>query len=390
MKRQAILCFASVYWDDPLITPQQIALQLARRFDILYVEPSPCAPYLRDVGRNRRWLRAGRSLKRVADGLTVYSPPPMLPLKTRVPLLNLVSQRWVRPFVLRAAASIGMERPVLFTYLPHLHATARTYGERAVCYYCIDDMGALTRVIDPAVVEGFERALLAKTDLVFTTSRGLKARLSARHPDVRLVPNGSDPDLYAAALAPETPVAAELSGLPGPVLGYSGLLDYRVDQDLIVEVARRRPGWSFVFVGPVRTPVSRLEALPNVRFVPSQAQEALPSFLKGFTVALIPYAIGPMVRFIYPTKLNDYLGAGLPVVTTMLPELEGCPAEIVSRVSGADEFIAAVERLVPSRADDDAIAARVRYARDNSWERRAALIADAIEARLGEGPACAS
>jgi hypothetical protein len=390
VKRQAILYFASVYWDDPRITPQQIALQLARRFDVLYVEPSPCAPYLRDVGRNRRWLRAGRSLMRVADGLTLYSPPPMLPLKTRVPLFNLVSQRWVRPFVRRAAASIGMDRPVLFTYLPHLYVTAGTYGERAVCYYCIDDMGALTRVINPAVVEGFERALLTKTDLVFTTSRGLQARLSARHPDVRLVPNGSDPELYAAALVGDTPVAPEVSGLPGPVLGYSGLVDYRVDQDLIAEVARRRPGWSFVFVGPVRTPVSRLDALPNVRFVASQPQAALPSFFKGFTVALIPYTIGPMVRFIYPTKLNDYLGAGLPVVATMLPELEGCPADIVSRVAGPDEFVAAVERLAASRGEPAAVAARVVYARENSWERRAALIADAIEARLEEGSACAS
>jgi hypothetical protein len=390
VKRQAILYFASVYWDDPRITPQQIALQLGRRFDVLYVEPSPCAPYLRDLGRNRRWLRTGRPPVRVADGLTVYSPPPMLPLKTRVPLFNLVSQRWVRPFVRRAAASIGMEQPVLFTYLPHLHATAGTYGERAVCYYCIDDMGSLTRVINPAVVEGFERALLAKTDLVFTTSRGLQARLSARHPDVRLVPNGSDPELYAAALSPETPVAPELSGLGSPVLGYSGVVDYRVDQELIAEVARRRPGWSFVFVGPVRTPVSRLAALPNVRFMASQPQSALPSFFKGFTVALIPYTIGPMVRFIYPTKLNDYLGAGLPVVATMLPELEGCPEDIVSRVSGPDEFTAAVERLVASRDDRDAISARVAYARENSWERRAAVIAGAIEARLGEGPTCAS
>ena len=380
--RQAILYFASVHWDDPMITPQQIALQLAGRYDVLYVEPSPCALYVRDPARNRRWLRAGRPPRRIADGLAVYMPPPVLPLKTRVPFFNRASQRWVRPFVRRAAASLGMQRPALFTYLPHLHASVGAYGERAVCYYCIDDMGALTRVIDPSVMAGFERDLLTKADVVFTTSRGLQQGLLARHRDVRLVPNGSDPALYAAALLPETPVAAAISGLPAPVLGYSGLVDFRIDQALVSEVARRRPAWSFVFVGPVRTSVSALAALPNVRFTSAQPQAALPSFFKGFSVGLVPYALGPMVRFIYPTKLNDYAGAGLPVVATMLPELEGLSPDIVACARGADEFIAAVERLAPTRWAPDLVQVRLRFAAENSWERRAEAIGDGIDAVL--------
>jgi hypothetical protein len=288
----------------------------------------------------------------------------------------------VRPFVRRAAASLGMKRPVLFTYLPHLHASVGRYGERAVCYYCIDDMGSLTRVIDPTVVAGFERDLLAKADLVFTTSRGLQQRLLARHRDVRLVPNGSDPALYAAALAPETPVAAEISGLRAPVLGYSGLVDFRIDQGLVAEVARQRPAWSFVFVGPVRTSVSTLAALPNVRFVSAQPQAALPSLFKGFSVGLVPYALGPMVRFIYPTKLNDYAGAGLPVVATMLSELEGLSPDIVERAQSADDFIAAVERLAPTRWAPDLVRLRLAFAAENSWARRASVIADGLDAVL--------
>ena len=382
MMRQAVLYFASVFWDDPVGTPQQVALQLAQRYDVLYVEPSPCTVYLRDAGRNRRWLHAGRSLRRIAAGLSVYAPPPMLPLKTRVPLFNRVSQRWVRPFVRRAAASLGMERPVLFTYLPHLHVSVGFYGERAVCYYCVDDMGSLTRVIDPAVVAGFERDLLAKADLVFTTSRGLQRRFAAWHREAILVPNGSDPALYAAALAPSTPTASEVSGLDAPVLGFSGLVDFRLDQALIAEVARRRPGWSFVFVGPVRTSVSTLARLSNVRFVPAQPQAALPSFFKAFSVGLVPYANGPMVRYIYPAKLNDYLGAGLPVVSTMLPELEELPKHIVTRIAGADEFIAAVEHLAPSRWTPDLVRSRLVFAAENSWARRAMVIADRIDAVL--------
>lgn len=382
MMRQAVLYFASVFWEDPMGTPQQVALQLAQRYDVLYVEPSPCAVYLREARRNRRWLRAGWSLRPITAGLHAYAPPPMLPLKTRVPLFNRVSQRWVRPFVRRAAASLGMERPVLFTYLPHLHVSVGSYGERAVCYYCVDDMGSLTRLINPAVVAGFERDLLSKADLVFTTSRGLQRRFAAWHREAILVPNGSDPALYAAAVAPETPVAAEISGLRAPVLGYSGLVDFRIDQRLVAEVARRRPAWSFVFVGPVRTSVLMLAALPNVRFVSPQPQAALPSFFKGFSVGLVPYALGPMVRFIYPTKLNDYAGAGLPVIATMLSELEGLSPDIVERARSADDFIAAVERLAPTRWSPDFVRSRLAFAAENSWARRASAIAEGIDAVL--------
>ena len=89
-----------------------------------------------------------------------------------------------------------------------------------------------------------------------------------------------------------------------------------------------------------------------------------------------------MVRHIYPAKLNDYLGAGLPVVSTMLPELEELPKHIVTRIAGADEFIAAVEHLAPSRWTPDLVRSRLVFAAENSWARRAVVIADRIDAVL--------
>lgn len=384
MSRTPLLYFASVFWDDPQITPQQIARRLADRYDVLYVEPSPRSVYLREPANNVRWLRAGRSLRQVAEGLHVYSPPPMLPLKTRLPSFNVISHAFIRPFVRRVWRSLGYGPPVLFAYLPHVYTAVGRYGERLVCYYCIDNMGALDGVIDPGIVAGYERRLVDQSDLVFTTSRGLRERLAAFHRDVTVVPNGSDPDLYAEALHEDTVVAEPLRGIAGPVLGFSGLVDFRLDQALVAEVARRRPDWTFVFVGPVRTSVAALTSFGNVRFVPSQPQSALPSFFKGFSVALIPYTLGPMVQFIYPTKLNDYLGAGVPVVSTGLPELDGFSDAIVTRVRGADAFIGAVERALPLRHDRAAVAARVAFARENSWQARADVIATRLDACLAE------
>jgi hypothetical protein len=111
--------FSSVYWDDPFMNPQQIALQLSKRWKVLFVEPSPSYVALRDPKRDRRWLRAGRGHYEVTSQLQVYLPPPAFPLKTWVPLLNVASQRWIRLFVRNAMEKAGIVKPVMFTYLPH-------------------------------------------------------------------------------------------------------------------------------------------------------------------------------------------------------------------------------------------------------------------------------
>jgi len=382
--KPAILLFSTAYWDDPFVTPQQIALQLARQYRVLFVEPSPCYLYLRLPELNRRWLRLAQRPREVANGLYVYSPPPMLPLKTQVRLFNWLSQQWIRPFVRGALASLGMANPVLLTFLPNLHAILGGYNETIVCYYCIDDMATLSKLINARLIASYERHLLESADLVFTTSKALQRRLSQAHQRVYLFPNGTDPDLYAKALAPETATPSIVADLPHPVLGFSGVVDFRLDQALIAEVAQRRPGWSFVFVGSVRTSVKALERLPNVRFVSAQPVTELPAYFKAFDVALIPYALVPMVMSIYPTKLNEYLAAGLPVVTSLLPELADCPEGIVCRVSGCNAFVSAVERLWRTRTNSTHIAARVAYARQNSWKIRAAGIADLIETRLAK------
>ncbi|MFA5385781.1 MAG: glycosyltransferase [Eubacteriales bacterium] len=306
----------------------------------------------------------------------------MLPLKTQVPLFNWLSQQWIHPFINQALTSLNMVKPVLLTFIPHIYAILGKYNEVLVCYYCVDDMGTLSKLVNPRVVAGYERYLIDKADLVFTTSKALQQRFSQGHKRVYLFPNGTDPCLYACALAPETIIPSVFTNFPHPVLGFSGVVDFRLDQKLIENVARHRPKWSFVFVGYVRTSVKMLERLPNVHFVPNQPLSALPAYFKAFDVGLIPYSLVPMSMSIYPTKLNEYLAAGLPVVTSMLPELVDCPDEIVCRISSPEEFILAVERLWPTRKDSTQITARIAYASKNSWAHRAAGIADLIDSCL--------
>lgn len=383
--KPAVLFFSTTYWDDPFGTPQQIALKLARWYRVLFVEPSPHYVHLREPKLNARWLRVAQRPRMVAEDLYLYSPPPMLPLKSQVPLVNWLSQQWVRPFIRGALASLNMTKPVLLTFVPHVHSVLGSYDESLVCYYCVDDMGTLSKLINPRVMASYERHLVDRADLVFTTSKALQKRFIQRHSRVYLFPNGTDPDHYARALAAETVVPPIFADLPHPIVGFSGVSDFRLDLTLLEDMARQRPGWSFVFVGPVRTSVRALESLPNVRFVPNQPLAELPAYFKAFDVGLIPYALVPMAMSIYPVKLNEYLAAGLPVVASMLPELADCPDDLVCRVSGTKAFLSAVQRLWTTRRDAARVAARVAYASQNSWAHRANGIATLIDSCLADG-----
>lgn len=377
-----ILLISSVYWDDPVGTPQQIAKQCAPNRKVLFVEPSPSYVHLRDRQRNRRWLNVGRAPRQVSRNLFVYSPPPVFPLKTRSVILNAISQAMIRPFIKRALAKVGIDRPVLLTFIPHFYRNVAAFDERLVGYYCVDDMSALSSIISPAIVSYYERQLISKSDLVLTTSQLLAQCFKEQHDNVYLVRNGADIDHYARALASDTTIPEGTNQLPHPVLGFSGSIDFRLDQDLISEAAARRPAWTFIFVGPVRVAVTSLLRHKNIVLVGMKPVDELPSYFKVFDVALIPYKLNKMARCIYPAKLNEYLAAGLPVVTTPLPELADCADDVITRAPDVDAFLQAAGRLAPTRWDPARIARRVDFARDHSWERQASRVLGLIDERV--------
>lgn len=368
---------SSMFWDDPWGTPQQLAVRLSTRMPVLYVEPSPSHPYVRSPRLNARWLRSGGRPREVGPGLFVYTPPPQLPLKTRSGVINSLSQRFTAPAIRRAAGRVGIARPYLISFLPHVHVVLGHFAERLVCYYCIDDMTALSRVIDPRVVHGYEQAMLRGSDLVLATARTVADRLARDHPRVRLLPNGSAPELYARALDERTSRPLALADCRAPILGFSGSIDFRVDIDLVAALAQAHPEWSFVFVGPVRCDVSMLSGLGNVLFVGQKPVEELPAYFKAFDAGLIPYRINRMVESINPVKFYDYLSAGLPVVSTAIPDIAHVRPPLGHIARSLPEFEAGIRASLVD-AGQEAVAQRLAFARQQSWEVRAGTLVDLL------------
>jgi glycosyltransferase involved in cell wall biosynthesis len=215
---------------------------------------------------------------------------------------------------------------------------------------------------------------LESAEVVFAVSRSLLDEVRPARPDAILLPNGVDASRFAADPDPESaPEPIRRARAAGrPVAGYVGALARWVDGDLLVELARLRPDWDFFLVGEEldRSLSDRLERAPgNLRFLGPRPYAAMPAVLASFDVGLIPFRRGPEGHHASPIKLYEYLAAGLPVLSTPIPEAEAIP-EV--QTAGAAPDMASL--LDPARARRASAEFRERArarARENDWSRRA-------------------
>jgi glycosyltransferase involved in cell wall biosynthesis len=244
-----------------------------------------------------------------------------------------------------------------------------------VMYHCSDDYGRQPTF--PSSFLDLERDLVARCGLVVCTSEALRQAKAHMHPHTHAVANGADVEHFALTQAPETQVAQDLRDLPRPVVGYIGIVFRWVDQAMIADAATRHPDWSFVFVGPITTDVGRLRSFQNVHFLGPRPYDRLPSYLKGFDVATVPFIEHDVTLRASPVKFYEYLSSGVPIVATRLPDFEPFIG-LANLVSTPQEFTAALEEAVsedtPHKCRD-----RMVEARNHSWDARFARVDRLIE-----------
>jgi glycosyltransferase involved in cell wall biosynthesis len=183
--------------------------------------------------------------------------------------------------------------------------------------------------------------------VVFTGGRSLyRATLSQRRHAVHLFPSGVESQHYAASRALRTPRRRK-------VAGYVGVVDERVDLGLIGELAAALPDWTVRIVGPVtKIDEADLPRASNIDYVGLVPYSQLPEVMAGFDVALMPFALNEATRAISPTKTLEYLAAGLPVVSTRVPDVVADYAEVVHLAENGEEFAAACREVVTHRLSD--------------------------------------
>ncbi len=377
-----IVCVGSADWATELpINQHQLMGRLAATNDVLFVESLGLRrPQLagRDLSRLWRRLRRGLRGAQAADGLHVLSPL-VLPLhhSGAVRALN----RWLlRLQAGRAARRLGMRAPVLWAYVPQAEVLLDVLEPSLVVYHCVDDVAA-QKGVDAESFRAAEERFARRADLVLASAPALAERMRTLSDHVLYAPNVADTPTFATALEPG-PVDPALEALPRPRLVFQGaIVATKLDVELLAELARLRPQWSIVLVGPVGAgdpggDLSALEDAPNIHLLGPRPAGDLPQVLRGADAGLIPYAINDLTRSVFPMKVYEYLAAGLPVLATPLPALEGVDA--IDTVADAVQLVAAAE----SEFAADTLERRRQRSRDaaaHSWEARIEEIEAALD-----------
>jgi uncharacterized SAM-binding protein YcdF (DUF218 family)/glycosyltransferase involved in cell wall biosynthesis len=378
-----LVCISSIDWDFNWQGHQEIMAAFADNGNrVLFVENTGVrSPRLSDLPRISKrllaWWKSTKGLRQVRPNLFVLSPLVLPFPHSRV--AGWINCRLLLRGVGRWMKAVNARRPIMWTFLPTQLAVdvIDRIAPHMTVYYCIADFEQLAD--ERHQIARSERKLLARADLVFAQGEELAARC-APHPHIHIFPFGVSLKTFDAGTA----VAPELRGLSRPIVGYVGGLHRHVDFPLVERLAREVKG-TVVLVGPAQTDVSALARLENVVLVGDQPHQRVPEFIRGFDVGIIPYLLNAYTRTVYPTKLNEYLVVGLPVVTTDLPEIRRFNAEnggIVSVARNADEFVAAAQAAVDSAPEG--APARIAAARRNSWETRVAAMSALMAERLKE------
>ena len=378
MTDQNVICFAKD-WDENPTSNNHVMRLLARNNRVLWLNSiTTRTPNLRDGRDLAKIFRKLRSFFRgathVADGLWVYTPV-VLPF----PHSRLATR--INTWILRAALAVmrrrlGLRGPFqLWVFIPTAAKYVGKLGESLVVYYVTDEYSKFSYVDGDEVAQD-DRTLCANSDLIFATAQSLVDRRLPQNPHTYLSRHGVDHALFARALDEATVVPADLAALPGPVLGYYGAIQDWLDLELIEFLARRHPEWSIALIGPILTDVSGLRRLPNVHFLGRKPHGDLPAYCKGLAVGLIPHKVNELTLNMNPIKLREYLSAGLPVVSTALPEVEAYARHCVI-ARDHEEF----ERGVVAALRDDSPETRRRRSdamTSETWERRVAEIGSRV------------
>ncbi|RPH43506.1 MAG: glycosyltransferase family 1 protein [Burkholderiales bacterium] len=335
--RRPLIVHCHLRWDFVWQRPQQLFSRLAAQHPVLFVED----PVHEAVAQaSLRVTEPHPNVVRVVPVLPEAHPRDVdAQCASVVPLLDAALA--AHP---RLAGRFG--GAVQWFYSPMTAPVfLGEFGTIGAVYDCMDELASFR--FAPADIVARERILLAEARVVFTGGLQLFDAKAPLHANVHCFGCGVDVAHYAQARDAATAVPAEVAALPGPVLGYFGVIDERIDYELLERLALAFPQGSIAMVGPfAKVDPASLPDLPNLHWLGQRDYSELPALVKGFDVCLMPFALNEATRFINPTKTLEYMAAGKPIVSTAVPDVLRQFVPIVEVAHDHDAFIDATLRAV--------------------------------------------
>ncbi len=379
-----ILCITQSPWDGPKRVRHNLMREYAKRgHRVLFVEA--WLTWLKLLRGVRYWKAAANLLRGprlTKDGVYAVMVPPHFPggeWIRWISVLNWEITRWWLNHITQK--QLPLVHPRLFIFAPQADSLVGKFHESCAVYFCNDPFKRIFPYPSAqANLEAMENELTQRVDIVLAVSEQLMEERKQHNPHTYLIPLAANVELFGKAMDDSLRIPEDLQRSPKPVFGYVGVLNTRIDVDLMQFIARQMPNASFVFVGPIievprthRRKLESLQQLKNVFFLGDKSEEDLPAYLKGVDVCIIPYLRDEVTKYIKANaKFFQYVTSGRPVVSTIGPyEFD---EDIVINCSTAEEFAYALQRALTLTSEEHRLKRRA-LAQQHSWSARV----DAIE-----------
>src|SRR5215204_435766 len=358
-----LICFSHLRWDFVFQRPQHLLKRAAKDRRVFFFEEP-----IFDNGTMRL------DITEREGGVQVVVPH--LP----VGLCSQVAHDVVmRDLLLYLLKSKNLGEYVCWYYTPMAVPYTSDLNPQAVVYDCMDELSAFKNA--PQALRGFEQELFQKADLVFTGGRTLYSAKKPQHHSVHCFPSSIDRDHFMGART-TTDEPVDQKNIAHPRLGFFGVIDERFDIELLDEIAKARPKWNFVLLGPVvKIDPDSLPKHENIHYLGGKKYSELPEYLAGWDVALLLFARYESTLFISPTKTPEYLAAGKPVISTSIRDVVRPYGELklVEIADNPDELIKAAEKILSNPAHAEWLNRVDAFVQNISWDKTWAQMSDLID-----------
>jgi len=378
---ETLICFSHLRWDFVFQRPQHLMTRFAASRRVIYWEEPLAAPLEETASLDLKVCPK--------SGVIVATPhlPDSIQGEDRAKTLARLLDGMIE--------AEKIVQPIRWYYTPMMLGFSRHIEAAAVVYDCMDELSNFK--FAPPELRALERELMAEADVVFTGGFSLYEAKQDQHANIHPFPSSVDRAHFAEARGRDPALDPEdQSSLPRPRLGFYGVVDERMDLDLLAHLADARPDWTLCIVGPVvKIDPADLPRRANIRYLGGKSYAELPAYLAGWDVALMPFAINESTKFISPTKTPEYLAGGRPVVSTPITDVVRHYGELegVKVAATPEAFVQACEAALELAKDPQGpwLEAVDKVLSELSWShtfaRMSALIDQAVLKRQDEAEA---
>lgn len=347
-----LVCFSHLRWDFVFQRPQHLLSRFGARIRVFVVEEP-----IFDAAEPRIELSTrGEKLWIAVPHLPAGRPAEEVDAMLKMLVDQLLEEQKIEQFI------AWYYTPMALSFSNHLKPAVTVYD-------CMDELSAFAGA--PPQLLDRERELFAKADLVFTGGQSLYESKKTRHQAVYAFPSSIEREHFAQAKNTDSD-PADQANIPHPRMGFYGVIDERMDIELVEKVAQMRPQWHIILLGPVvKIDPATLPQLPNLHYPGMKSYKELPAYLGGWDVALLPFAMNESTKFISPTKTPEYLSAGKPVVSTPIRDVVKPYGELslVHIAATAEEFVEAIEKALIQSSDAKWQADVDQFLSQLSWDK---------------------